>query len=304
LLSEAEELSEGLYLVDRNGGFVEVNPSGCRLLGLTREELLERGLEAVLAADERPRWAMQQRRCSDGAPLRGEWRFMRHHGGLFVGDVTTFRLPDGSLQCIVRDLTEYQNARSAKLQLAAIVESSTDAIVSKTLQGMVTSWNGGAENLFGYQADEIIGQSIRRLIPEERQSEEDQILTRIQAGERIVKYETARRRKDGRLIHVSLSISPIHDESGEIIGVSKIAQDITQHKHIEEALRESEKRLRLLADNMSQFAWMAHVRDRNAEDPGVARRGSGTADPGDRQPAHQCLQIHPARGAHLADCHT
>jgi len=252
VLVGAEELSEGLYLVDRNGAFIDANPSGCRLLGSTREELLECGLEDVLVADERPRWVMQQRRCTEGAPLRGAWRFRRRHGALFVGGVTAFRLPDGSLQCIVRDLSEFQNARSAKLQLAAIVESSTDAIVSKTLQGVVTSWNGGAEDLFGYQADEMLGRSIRRLIPDQRQSEEDHILARIRAGERIVKYETVRRCKDGRLIHVSLSISPIHDESGEIIGVSKIAQDITEYKQTEAALRASEEKYRTLFDSIDE----------------------------------------------------
>lgn len=114
--------------------------------------------------------------------------------------------------------------------LAAIVESSADSIISKDLNGIVTSWNQGAERMFGYQADEIVGRSILTLIPPDRLEEEDRILSVLRAGERLRDFETVRRCKDGRLIHVSLTISPIRNQDGVIVGISKIARDITERK--------------------------------------------------------------------------
>src|SRR6476646_11025780 len=117
--------------------------------------------------------------------------------------------------------------------LAAIVTSADDAILSKTLEGVITSWNPGAERMFGYSAEEMIGQLVLRLIPPERQTEEDEILARLRAGERIEHYETVRRKKDGTLINVSLTISPMRDQSGDIIGASKIIRDIPDRKRME-----------------------------------------------------------------------
>jgi PAS domain S-box-containing protein len=124
------------------------------------------------------------------------------------------------------------------------VTSAEDAIASKTLEGVVTSWNASAERMFGYAAQEMVGQSIARLIPPERIEEEAQILARLRRGERVEPYETVRRRKDGRLIDVSLSISPLRDASGRIVGASKIVRDITERKAAEAAARQAEGQLR------------------------------------------------------------
>jgi PAS domain S-box-containing protein len=129
-----------------------------------------------------------------------------------------------------RDVTERRRAESARGQLAALVESSEDAIVGKDLSGIVTSWNHAAERMFGYCAREAIGQSIRLIIPDTRRAEEDDVLARIGRGETIQHFETVRRRKDGTEIPVSLTVSPIHDSSGAIIGASKIARDISEQK--------------------------------------------------------------------------
>ncbi|HXH22245.1 MAG TPA: PAS domain S-box protein [Dehalococcoidia bacterium] len=137
------------------------------------------------------------------------------------------------------DVTESRRAAEAALRLAAIVESSDDAVISKDLDGIIQSWNPGAERLFGYTAEETIGKSIRMLIPEERQEEEDRILARIRAGERVEPYETVRLRKDGTLVPISDAISPLRDHSGRIIGASKIARDISAQKAAEEAIRQS-----------------------------------------------------------------
>lgn len=129
----------------------------------------------------------------------------------------------------------------ARLQLAAIVDSSDDAIISKDLNGIITSWNAAATRIFGYHADEIVGQSVLLLIPPELQYEEPEILRKMRAGERIEHFETRRRRKDGQILDISLTISPIRDTSGHIVGISKIARDITDRKQAEAALIESER---------------------------------------------------------------
>ena len=132
-----------------------------------------------------------------------------------------------------RDITERKQAQEAEAHLAAIVESSDDAIISKDLNSIITSWNRGAERLFGYTAQEAIGQSVTMLMPPERFDEEVGILERIRRGESIDHYETVRRRKDGTLLHISLTVSPITDRNGRIVGASKIAHDISERKQAE-----------------------------------------------------------------------
>lgn len=127
----------------------------------------------------------------------------------------------------------------AAFRLAAIVSSSDDAIVSKDLNGIVTSWNAAAERIFGYTAEEMIGRSIRTIIPLDRQSEEDDVLARVRRGERVDHFDTVRQRKDGRLIDVSLTISPVKDGSGRITGASKIARDVSERKRAEDMLQQS-----------------------------------------------------------------
>lgn len=135
----------------------------------------------------------------------------------------------GAVNMLV-DITERQRADSAAQRLAAIVDYSQDAIVSKDLNGIIESWNHGAERLFDYEAGEAIGKSIFIIIPPDRQDEERQILESIRRGQRIEHYETVRQRKDGSLVDVSLTVSPVKDDSGRILGASKIARDITERK--------------------------------------------------------------------------
>lgn len=135
----------------------------------------------------------------------------------------------------------------AVLHLAAIVESSDDAIVSKSLEGTITSWNRAAVRMFGYEESEALGRSIRMLIPPDRQREEDEVLARIRCGQSVDHFETVRIRKDGSCIDISLTVSPILDGDGKVIGASKIARDITERKGIEVALEAAETRARLLA---------------------------------------------------------
>jgi PAS domain S-box-containing protein len=148
-----------------------------------------------------------------------------------------------------RDGTDRNQADEAQARLAAIVESSEDAIISMDNYGVITSWNRGAEKLFGYTNQEIVGQSVTRLLPADRQGEEDKFLAAIRRGETVDHFETVRRCKDGRRIAVSLTISPVRDSTGAIVGASKIARDITESKRQKDALRESQQRLGGIIDS-------------------------------------------------------
>jgi len=131
-------------------------------------------------------------------------------------------------------------------QMAAIVASSDDAIVSKDLNGIIRSWNQGAERLFGYKADEAVGKPIRLIIPDDRQDEERDILERLRRGERVDHFETLRKRKDGGLLHISLTISPVKDDLGRVVGASKVARDITDRKEADRARKDAEISAKLL----------------------------------------------------------
>jgi PAS domain S-box-containing protein len=162
---------------------------------------------------------------------------IRDAGGAVLGAVLVYR-----------DVSERRRTEEARARLAAIVDSSDDAIVSKTLDGVITSWNQGAERLFGYSAAEAVGRSITLIIPPERHDEEPAILARLRRGERLEHFETVRVAKDGRRLDISLTISPVRDRDGVIIGASKIARDITGKKRAENALRERERLIRQVAE--------------------------------------------------------
>ena len=187
-------------------------------------------------------------------------------------------------------LIEHQQSDKAMSRLAAIVETSDDAIISKDLDGIITTWNNGAERLFGYTAPEVIGRSVTILMPPERVDEEPGILRRIRRGERIEHYETVRRRKDGTLFDISLSVSPLVDHDGKVIGASKIARDITERKRIEQELREANRHkdefLAILSHEMrSPLAPMQHAVTllQMTDDPDIRRQACAILG---RQVAH------------------
>src|SRR5258706_10332454 len=161
-------------------------------------------------------------------------------------DVYAFRVGDPRdrrVGILFNDITERKRAEVVGQRLAAIVDSSEDAIVSKDLNGTIESWNGGAERLFGYQASEVIGKSILMIIPPDRHDEERGILERIRRGGRIKAYETVRMREDGSLLDISLTVSPLRGAARRIIRASKIARDITERKRAEAALRHMQTEL-------------------------------------------------------------
>lgn len=155
----------------------------------------------------------------------------------------------------------FQALQRREALLVAIVDSSDDAIISKDLDGRITSWNKSAERVFGYTAADAIGRTVAELlIPADRQDEEPEILARLRRGERVEHFETVRKRRNGALLDVSLTISPVRDPSGTVIGASKIARDISQRKANERMLRESEQRFRELAELGPQFVWLSDAR--------------------------------------------
>jgi PAS domain S-box-containing protein len=183
--------------------------------------------------------------------------------------------------------------------LAAIVDSSEDAIVSKTLEGVITSWNTGAERLFGYTASEAVGKHISLIIPLERMDEETVIIERIKQGDRIEHFDTVRVRKDKTTLDISLTISPVRDASGKIVGASKIARDITQRKRIERELRESEERYRTLADALDtevQFR-TRELERRNSE---LRELSARLLESQDAERRHIARELHDSAGQTLA----
>jgi PAS domain S-box-containing protein len=163
-------------------------------------------------------------------------------------------IPERMLGTII-DITEARHAEQMRGRIAAIVESSDDAIISKTFEGIVTSWNKAAERIFGYAPEEMIGQSITKLIPQDRLEEEPRIIEGLKQGRRFDHFETKRITKDKKILDISLTISPVRDSSGKLIGAAKIARDITEQKKIEKLVKANEEKFRLLADSMPQFVW-------------------------------------------------
>ncbi|MEO8314547.1 MAG: PAS domain S-box protein [Pseudomonadota bacterium] len=172
-------------------------------------------------------------------------------------DVNGIVVPDHLSEQDLAVARQALDRRSVEVsRLAAVVESSDDAIITKTLDGIIVTWNHGAERVFGYTSDEVIGRSITLLMPPDHVNEEPAILARLRRGERVDHYETIRQHKNGSRIEISLSISPIKDADGRVIGASKIARDITRQKRTEAALRASEQRFRTTADSAPALIWM------------------------------------------------
>ena len=246
-----EAARDGILILDvKTGRISDVNPFLVELLGFSYSEMVGKTVgELSPFKDIESNKVMLERLQADGyvryEDLPLETRNGRHVAVEFVSNV--YQAGDKEvIQCNIRDITERKQAELASIRLAAIIESSDDAIISKDLNGVITSWNKGAEEIFGYTANEMMGTSITRLIPADRCEEENQILGKIKRGESLQHFETLRQTKTGRLIDVSVTASPIKDATGDIVGVSKVARNITERKRAEEALRLSERRYRRL----------------------------------------------------------
>lgn len=161
------------------------------------------------------------------------------------------------IQGLVQDITERKRVGEVQQEMAALVESADDAILTKSLDGVIRSWNPGAERLLGYRADEMVGQPVTRLLPQDRLDEESMIIDKLKRGERVSHFETVRRRSDGSLMDVSLTISPIRDHAGIVVGASKIMRDITERKRAENAMRRINEDLAQKNQDLDDFVYTA-----------------------------------------------
>ncbi len=233
----------------------DIKDAPAKLQGLSRNVMLQRINQVYAEPDE----SINRIRTivARGLPVKGEEIAIRE-GRTYLRDFVPLFI-DGKRYgrlWLHHDFTEHKRAEEAVLRLAAIVESSDDAIISKTLDGNITSWNGGAERLYGYKMEEIIGQPISTLLPPEALDDLPDILTKISRGEVIRHFETKRRTKDGRIVDVSLSISPLKTPQGQIIGASSTARDITERKRLEMERLETERKV-LHAQKLESLGVMA-----------------------------------------------
>jgi PAS domain S-box-containing protein len=236
-----ESISDAFFAVDHEWHLTYVNHRAEELWGRPREELLGKNLWEELPQTEGSESYRQIRRAmEEGIVTEFEEVFP-----VFDTWIAGRAYPSQEgLSVYFRDVNERKRAEQERARLAAIVESSDDVIISKTLEGIITSWNKGAEKIYGYSAEEAVGQPISMLVPPERPNEIPRILESLRRGEKIDHFETVRMTKDGRRLDISLTVSPIRNSAGEIVGAATIARDITERKRMQEAMwqaREAER---------------------------------------------------------------
>jgi PAS domain S-box-containing protein len=247
-----ENASIGLVILDRQRRYTFANPAYVNILGIPKKDIMGMHVIDVLPdvyeSQIRPRLDRAFLGESVSYELRrpsadGELCYVVRYEPTFVGDVVSL------VVVVITDATDQFRAQDASRRLAAIVEFSDDAIIGKNLDSIVTSWNTGAERIFGYSAVEMIGSSILKIIPEDRRDEETIFIESVRRGQSITHFDTVRLTKGGEHIHVSVTTSPIKDSTGVIVGVSKIARDITESMKSEEARRASDLRYRTLFEH-------------------------------------------------------
>lgn len=260
LASVVESCEDAIISKDLQGTITSWNKAACRMFGYTAEEMIGSPILRLIPEELRDEETEILRKVRAGEPIENfQTVRVKKNGERIDVSLTISPIRDDAgtiigASKISHDISDRKRGEEARLRLAAIVESSDDAILSKNLDGIIMTWNAAASRIFGYCEEEIVGQSILRLIPEELHAEEYEILRRLRCGERIDHYETTRVTKSGERIEVSLTISPVKDNTGKVIGSSKIARDISSRKRMERSLIQAEK----LAANGKMAATIAH----------------------------------------------
>jgi PAS domain S-box-containing protein len=262
-----EAAPDAMVIVGVDGRIVLVNGQTEHLFGYERRDLLGQPIEILVpdrfrAGHPAHRQAyfadVRMRPMGTGLALQAR----RKDGSEFPAEISLahLRTEDGMLvTAAIRDVTERHKADDLRLRLASIVDFSADAIISKTLDGVVTSWNHGAERIFGYSADEMIGRPIATLIPEARMDEEARVIAQLKRGEVVEHFETQRRRADGRIIDVSVTLSAIRDSAGNVVAASKVARDISGRKQAERAMERAKEAAETANRELEAFSYsVAH----------------------------------------------
>ncbi len=294
-----ETSPECVKLVSSEGTILHMNAAGLAMVGApSLEAVVGQSAYELVVPEDRERFREFNEKVCRGEKGSLEFEISNLLGARRQMDTRAvpLRQPDGQLVqlAIARDVTARKRAERTTGLLAAIVDSSDDAIISKNLNGIITSWNRSAERLFGYLADEAIGQHITLIIPADRRDEEKEILARIKRGERVDHFETVRIRKDRTLLDISLTISPVKDLNGNVTGASKVARNITDRKRAEEALRESENRFRTLSERLDSEV-RARTRELELRNAEVMRQSEQL-----RELSWQMLRIQDEERRHIA----
>ncbi|MCX6664702.1 MAG: PAS domain S-box protein [Euryarchaeota archaeon] len=248
---------EAIVIVNRQGIFLDANKKLYEWLGYKPAEVIGKHILELPFLPDKTKEIIKENfvQRMQGKDISAyEAAFLHKDGTEKWGEIHGAFLRDNTNNItvdliMVSDITERKCADESLRRLAAIVESSDDGIIGKTLDGIITSWNPGAEKIYGYFAEEVIGRPISLLLPLEYPDEITKLLERIKHGEHVHHFETMRMRKDGKRIYVSLSVSPIKDGTNNIVGASTIARDITEKKKMEGQLKENEEKFRLLFEN-------------------------------------------------------
>ncbi len=245
-----ESSFDAFWVTNLQGQIVDVNEAYVRRSGYRRDELLKMRVSDLEVPAKGSLVATHVSKVARYGSDHYEAQHRTRDGELWSVEVTTTQSESqpGFVLCFIRDMTDREHGAETQARLAAIIENSGDAIISKSIDGTIKTWNPAAENMFGYTAAEAIGQSMQIIIPPDRLDEERIILARISSGDEMVHLDTVRQHKSGRLVDISATVSPIRDRLGNIIGASKISRDITdrkrteaKHEAIEQQLRESQK---------------------------------------------------------------
>jgi PAS domain S-box-containing protein len=257
---------DAVVVIDGAGEIILVNLLALSLFGYTREEMIGHSIELLVPVAARARHggrvkayltAPEARAMRGGLQLEG----LRKDGEVFPVEISLSPVQTAEglvVSCCLRDTTERHRAEEVRARLAALVSSSDDAIIGKSLDGAITSWNKGAERIFGYTEQEVLGRTIALLSVPGSEAADQRVLAAVARGE-VQRFDAVRRRKDGREIHVSVTTSPIHDASGRVVGASKVARDITERRSAEEALARARDTAEAASRELESFSYsVAH----------------------------------------------